>query len=406
MARLTFERRLSLVRRRVAALRRGDPSLPGEKADLPTRELDNIVSGLDDLASAHEALDVELRRYQSLFHLAPRAYLVTEPDGSITEANRATATLLGCELPDLLGQPLVTFVAEKSRSEFVDRLVQVGRDADAAEWEMPMRQNGQSFVAWVAVAGGRTPTGELRSLHWLLQDITKRKQSEELLVYRATHDPLTDLANRSLFEEGLDLALARAARRRVGVAVISLDLDRFKLVNDSLGHIAGDEVLRQVATRLAHVARATDIVARMGGDEFMVLLADLDLDGDGSRSHQFRKPEIVVERIKDAFRAPFPVSTVEVHLTASVGVSVFPLDASDRRSLLDRADQAMYRNRELAEGGYVLLAWEKGSVAALAERLRASSLGQAPQAPVPVSVRRRRSLVDVAGSLEPSALPM
>jgi diguanylate cyclase (GGDEF)-like protein/PAS domain S-box-containing protein len=356
----------------VTTLRGVEEGRPGEKAGLHRDELDSIVSGLDDLASAHETLDLELRRYQELFHLAPRAYLVTEPDGRITQANPASVVLLGCELPDVVGQHLVEFVAERARPEFLDRLVQFRLNADPAEWEVPMRQNGQSFIAWVAVAGGRAPTGDLRSLHWLLQDITERRRSEDLLAHRATHDSLTGLANRSLFDEGLELALARAARSGAAVAVLSLDLDKFKLVNDSLGHPPGDEVLRQVASRLASAARATDIVARIGGDEFMVLLADLDLAGGRGLNRALLQPETVAERIRQALRAPFPVVGVDIHMTVSVGVSVFPTDAGDGPSLLRRADEAMYRSKESAQGGYVLLAGDGATIAALAERHRES----------------------------------
>src|SRR5204862_6855722 len=123
--------------------------------------------------------------------------------------------------------------------------------------------------------------GELSGLHWQLHDITDRKLSEDRMAFKASHDDLTGLPNRAMFEEHLALALARARRRSLGVAILYVDLDGFKQVNDRLGHAAGDELLRQVASRLLRISRETDHVARIGGDEVGLLVSDLSADETG-----------------------------------------------------------------------------------------------------------------------------
>jgi predicted signal transduction protein with EAL and GGDEF domain len=204
-------------------------------------------------------------------------------------------------------------------------------------------------------------------LFWqgVMHDISDQKRAEEQIAFLAYHDKLTDLPNRTMFQEMLELALARARRHDLAVAVLYLDLDDFKLVNDSLGHPAGDELLRQVAARLREASRDTDLVARQGGDEFLLLLADLERALWAGASDEVRPAphlapnallmaESVASRIHEALQAPFSLGKTEVYISASIGVSVFPLDASDGYSLLKNADAAMYRSKKAGPGGYVV----------------------------------------------------
>ena len=158
-----------------------------------------------------------------------------------------------------------------------------------------------------------------------------------------------------MFDELLELSLARARRGDRGVAVLALDVDNFKLVNDSLGHEAGDHLIIQIAARLQDATRDTDLVARPGGDEFLMLLADLDqtspvIDENGAAI----SAQAVAHRVLEAFEAPFEVDGTELYVTASIGISVFPLDAADATSLLRNADSAVYLAKETGPGGYVL----------------------------------------------------
>ena len=197
---------------------------------------------------------------------------------------------------------------------------------------------------------------------WLIQgvifDITERKRAEEQVAFLAYHDKLTGLPNRALFEEMLETAIARAHRHDLGVGVLYLDLDNFKLVNDSLGHHAGDELLKQLAGRLQGCTRETDMVARQGGDEFLLLLADLER-GMGPVSGieaGVLVAESVSTRVHEALQEPFDLGGVEFFASASIGVSLFPQDAEDATSLLKNADTAMYQSKKAEPGGYVVYA--------------------------------------------------
>jgi diguanylate cyclase (GGDEF)-like protein/PAS domain S-box-containing protein len=191
--------------------------------------------------------------------------------------------------------------------------------------------------------------------HGVMLDITERREAEERLTYLAYHDNLTGLPNRAMFDELLELSLARARRSDRGVAVLALDVDNFKLVNDSLGHEAGDRLIGQIALRLQDATRDTDLVARPGGDEFLMLLADIDQaspvnDENGAAI----TAQAVAHRVLEAFTAPFEVDGTELYVTASVGISVFPLDATDTTSLLRNADSAVYLAKASGPGGFVL----------------------------------------------------
>ena len=181
------------------------------------------------------------------------------------------------------------------------------------------------------------------------EDVTERHRAEQQITYLAYHDALTGLANRTLLEEHLKLALARSRRTAAGVAVLQLDVDDFKLVNDSLGHRAGDELICRIATRLTDAVRATDLLARTGGDGFLLLLADLHDD-----------PAAVAERvaaqIAECLAEPFRIADAEFQITASVGIALAPRDANDAEALLAHADSAMYQAKDTARGSWARFA--------------------------------------------------
>ncbi len=197
---------------------------------------------------------------------------------------------------------------------------------------------------------------------WLIQgvifDITSRKEAEEQVSFLAYHDKLTGLPNRHLFEEMLDKAIARARRNDTGIGVLFLDLDNFKLVNDSLGHHAGDLLLAQLADRLRHCIRDTDMVARQGGDEFMVLLSDLErgTGETGELEPAMVVAESVAARVREAMAEPFDLAGTPFYATGSVGISLFPQDATDAASLLKNADHAMYQSKRHEPGGSTIFA--------------------------------------------------
>lgn len=204
---------------------------------------------------------------------------------------------------------------------------------------------------------GNDRAGSPAFVHGVMFDITERKNAEEQVAFLAYHDNLTGLPNRTMFEELLELGMARARRHDLSVAVLCIDVDDFKLVNESLGYEAGDALLRAVAERLGEATRETDLVARQGGDEFLLLLADIEggsVPGFEGTDGAILVVESVAARVHESLRAPFNVAGTELYVSASIGISMFPHDADDATALLKNADAAMYQSRKTVPGSYVL----------------------------------------------------
>jgi diguanylate cyclase (GGDEF)-like protein len=202
-------------------------------------------------------------------------------------------------------------------------------------------------------------------------------EAQAEVAYLAFHDKLTGLANRAQFEDVLDMSLTRAQRRDVAVAVLFMDIDDFKLVNDTLGHAIGDELLVQTADRLRGITRDTDLVARQSGDEFLILLPDIDGGPEdlvaGPSGAAYVVAELAAKRIQEALRPPFELSGHQVYTSASIGLSVYPADAGDASRLLKNADTAMYWSKRSGPGGYRVFTQEDVGVPTaltLATRLR------------------------------------
>ncbi len=191
--------------------------------------------------------------------------------------------------------------------------------------------------------------GVLRFVDGVLFDVTARRSSEERLAHLALHDPLTDLPNRALFQEHLTVAIANAARSGTGGAVLFIDLDDFKLVNDSFGHAVGDELLVMVARQLRESCRAGDVVARQGGDEFLVLVQGTAAEGSAEAA-----AEIVARNLRTALARPFAVAGSDLYVTPSIGASLFPADGDTAETLLKHADIAMYAAKDGGRDGYRL----------------------------------------------------
>jgi diguanylate cyclase (GGDEF)-like protein/PAS domain S-box-containing protein len=221
-----------------------------------------------------------------------------------------------------------------------------GDGGDLDDYRM-IRPDGR--VVWVRdrAYAHRDPEGKVQWEHGILFDVTELKDAEARIAHMAFHDGLTGLANRALFEETLGLALERARRASRMVGVLFIDLDNFKVVNDTLGHHAGDRLLAELAERLTACTRGEDLVARQGGDEFLMVLGDLS-----ERSHR-RAVDAVVVRIRAALGEPFDLLGTEFQAHASIGVSLFPRDGEDVETLLRNADIAMYRAKALEPGGHV-----------------------------------------------------
>jgi diguanylate cyclase (GGDEF)-like protein/PAS domain S-box-containing protein len=227
-------------------------------------------------------------------------------------------------------------------------------------WEK--RKNGEAYLEWLTVSSVRDDDDQVTHYVCVFSDITEVKESQDKLDHLAHHDPLTALPNRLLFHDRLQHAMVRCARAGQQLAVLFIDLDRFKNVNDTLGHHVGDLLLKQVAGQLTACLREGDTLARLGGDEFIVLLEDV---GGPGAAH-------VAEKLMALFEQPLTVSGYELFVTGSVGISLFPQDATDLNMLIRNADVAMYQAKARGRNGYQFYAPSMSGEGAM--RLRLESL--------------------------------
>lgn len=272
---------------------------------------------------------------------AEHPVFITDADGRIEWVNDAYTRLTGYTAADLIGTIPHSLKAGKFRS----RLRQAHRlQAQGQCWRYELveqRKDGRSYMVEQVVTPLRNDLGQVTHFVAIHQDITVRKETEARIFHLAHHDPLTDLPNRTMFFDRLKQALGQARRHGRSVGVLFIDLDRFKPINDSLGHEMGDELLKNVANRLTQCVRATDTVARLSGDEFTIILQDLDRGQDAGH---------VAHKVLEAVAQPMTVGSQTLHATASVGIALYPFDATDPDLLLVHADRAMYRAKE--KGGH------------------------------------------------------
>ncbi|MDP9184098.1 MAG: EAL domain-containing protein, partial [Actinomycetota bacterium] len=282
-------------------------------------------------------------------------------------------TILGFTPTEWMASPTdwYEWVHPEDRDEVISENKRCERSGEPYSLQYRMlRKDGELIWvedSWVVVDVER----DRRVFQGVVFDITERKRAESEIAFLAQHDRLTGLPNRGWFEELLEMAISRARRHDLGVGVLFLDLDNFKLVNDSLGHHAGDELLVLLAERLRLCTRDTDLVARQGGDEFLMLIADLDRETSGSLEVEMSVPEMIAQRIKEALREPFELAGTAFYASGSVGISVFPQDALDADALLKNADAAMYRAKKGNPGGHVMYA--AGEDELITERLSLST---------------------------------
>ena len=302
---------------------------------------------------AHLFERAELQRYRDLFVHAPVVYLTTDVHGVIREANAAASAYFGPTRRTIVGTALKELVASEERVDAIRRLGHLARGEEVLNWDVRFRvpRGRGDTTATASVSHERDERGAVVGLRWAFHDVTERKRTELQIAHLAFHDGLTGLPNKVLFDEVVTVALARAARSGADVALLYLDIDRFKLVNDRLGHSAGDELLRQIANRLVNASRKADTVARLGGDEFAVLLADIRAAERGARDGATARR--VAARISRSLGAPYAVAGNEVQVRVSVGMSTFPADAWNEHDLLDAADAAMYAAKPLDPGASV-----------------------------------------------------
>ncbi len=290
----------------------------------------------EDITVARHA-EEQLRITARVFDQAGEAILVTDPTGCIQTINPAFTRITGYGPEEALGQPIKLLKSGHHTPAFYATIWQalLGRGYWQGEiWNR--RKNGELYPEWLTINRVNDSDGTLQHFVAVFSDITSIKDSQRKVEYLATHDTLTGLPNRALFHDHLRHALAQARRDKSRVALIFIDLDHFKSINDTLGHDAGDELLKQAAFRLKAVVRDVDTVARLGGDEFTAVLQN----ADSETANQ------VGRRILDDLSTAFEIGGRSLFISASVGIAFYPDDGGDSAMLIKAADNAMYRAKE------------------------------------------------------------
>ena len=335
------------VARRTAELARSNQMLAETNATLEAEIRQRIAS--------ENALRESATLQQAILHSADYAIILTDREGVVRVFNPAAERMLGCRTDEVVGKRTpsafidpndLARMAEATGQSGFAALLATTREQDSTDpLELDLcRSDGGRIPASIAIsplvdASHGAITGYLA----IAADITHRKAAESRILHLAHFDPLTDLPNRSLLHTRLEEALDHASTCKQPLAVLFLDLDRFKYVNDSLGHQAGDALLKAVSGRFRHCVREQDTVARMGGDEFIVVLADLE-----GRDHASE----VAGRIIEALNAPFEIKGHRLTVTPSIGISIYPEDGDKADLLIKHADAAMYHAKEQGRNNY------------------------------------------------------
>lgn len=299
--------------------------------------LDLLPTVIERALRQHRAEEYT-RLAAKVFENVSEGILITDQQGQIVSINEAFTEITGYHVEEVLGKKPSLLQSGQQDAEFYQEMWR--SLAETGRWEGELwdrRKSGAAFPVWLTVSAVKYAFGSVANYVGVLTDITYRKQTEERLRYLATHDALSGLANRALFQDSLTRSIAQARRDQHTLAIMLLDLDHFKAVNDDLGHATGDMLLKSVAERLTGCVRDCDVVARLGGDEFIILLT-APTDAQGAAD--------IARRILSALSKPIPVGVAELPVGASIGISLYPKHGEDPDTLLKNADSAMYRAKE------------------------------------------------------------
>jgi diguanylate cyclase (GGDEF)-like protein/PAS domain S-box-containing protein len=303
-----------------------------------------------------------LRHLQQTYTTASEASLdavfvlhsVTNKDGALIDfvivaANGRAEKISGLSKSALEGRLLCSLLPNFRKSDIFNSLVKVAMigGVHEQEWKSRLPSLRGKWLYLQVVGVGLDLDGDLVAI---VRDISERKQSEERILHMARHDELTGLPNRSLIDESLDLAINDANNQKTGVGIAFIDLDNFKLINDGLGHSAGDDLLKVIARRILGCVRRIDTVGRFGSDEFIIIMAD--------QQHDTNSISLLLERVREAVTQPVMLGSHQVKVSCSIGVARYPQDGLERSSLIVNADAAMYRAKEAGRNNYQFYAPE------------------------------------------------
>ena len=311
----------------------------------PQGNLLALVGAVQDITKRRES-EEQMRLLARIFENTIEGILVTDAQGVIQMVNHAFTAITGFGEDEAVGHKPNILNSQRQGPQFYQRMwKQLLRNGHWQGEIWNRRKNGEAFPEWLTITALKDSQGNTSHYVGVFHDITESKRSEERITYQAYHDALTGLPNRLLFNDRLSMAIARAHRKSIGLAVLFLDLDNFKNINDSMGHAMGDLLLQSVAKRLVRWVREEDTVARLGGDEFIMLLqtaGDVDF------------AVYVAQRIQESLAQPFRLKGQEFYITASIGITIYPHDGRDAETLVSNADLAMYRAKDEGRNNYKL----------------------------------------------------
>ena len=301
-----------------------------------------VICSFMDMTQARKD-ELKLKQLALAVEQSPSTVIITDANGIIEYGNQKLLDLTGYEMHEVIGQNPRMFSAGETPLEVYDSLWTA--ITNGQEWHgilQNKKKDGSVFTEemWVSVI--TNDVGEVTNFVAVKEDITERHMMEQKIWKQAHYDGLTQLPNRMLFDDRLKHGISQAKRNQCELALLYIDLDGFKQINDSMNHQAGDELLKIVATRMLECVRETDTVGRLGGDEFAVVLSDFD-----KRNHI----DQVAQRILSACREPFELSAGTAKISCSIGISRFPQDGEDEEVLQTRADIAMYRIKRMHKDG-------------------------------------------------------
>ena len=306
------------------------------------------ILGVGRDISQQRRAEKDLRMAATVFEHSTSAILITDPAGYIVQANDAFSRVSGYAVAQVLDQlPTMLTVDDQQEAHLAYILKQLHQ---RGSWEGEVwlkRRSGEHYPAWVGITAVFDDEGDLASYVCFFSDISERKASEQRIHRLAYYDALTHLPNRTLFQDRLHTALQQAERHQAWVVLMFLDLDRFKPINDSLGHAAGDRMLKEMATRLLGCVADDDTVARMGGDEFTLLLQP-----GATRQVALNRAIHVAEQILASLVTPFVLEGREFFVTASIGIALSPQDGNELSQLMKNADTAMYHAKERGKNNF------------------------------------------------------
>ncbi|MBK9950825.1 MAG: EAL domain-containing protein [Candidatus Competibacteraceae bacterium] len=290
-----------------------------------------VISSRD--ITERKRVEAELRLAARVFENSREAIMITDAENRILSVNRAFIDITGYAAEEVIGQTPQLLASGRHDRDFFQALWHAV--VTEGHWQGEVwnrRKNGEVYPEWLGITAVYDSRGQLTHYVGIFSDLSERKATADKIEFLAHHDPLTALPNRVLFYDRLEQALTQAERQRTAVALLILDLDRFKLVNDSLGHELGDQLLQMVAMRLHQHVRETDTVSRQGSDEFLILLPETGVEGT----------DRVVDNLLRCFQnEPFKVADHVLNITASIGVTLYPTHGRNSDSLLKQAGIAL-----------------------------------------------------------------